>query len=102
MKPIIVDMKDMSDTTEVYESRPTPLLIYFIYLLMVILGAALLWMYFSDIDIVVKSNGIFKSGGEVYDVSCNLSLLFVLKTAVLPVLHIFLLLPLILHGYRIL
>ena len=73
MKPIIVDMKDMSDTTEVYESRPTPLLIYFIYLLMVILGAALLWMYFSDIDIVVKSNGIFKSGGEVYDVSCNLS-----------------------------
>lgn len=73
MKPIIVDMKDMSDTTEVYESRPNPFLIYFIYLLVFILGVALLWTYFSDIDIVVKSNGIFKSGGEIHDVSCTLS-----------------------------
>ena len=24
MKPIIVDMKDMSDSTEVYNSRPNP------------------------------------------------------------------------------
>lgn len=26
MKPIIVDMKDMSDSTEVYNSRPNPFL----------------------------------------------------------------------------
>lgn len=73
MKPIIVNMNDMSDTTEVYQSKPNPFLVYFIYFLVVLFGVALLWMYFSDIDIVVKSNGIFKSSGEVYEVSCNLS-----------------------------
>ena len=31
MKPIIVDMKDMSDSTEVYNSRPNPFFVYFIY-----------------------------------------------------------------------
>lgn len=73
MKPIIVDMKDMSDTTEVYEARPNPALIYFIYLLLFMLAVILMWMYFSDIDIVVKSNGLFRCEETVRDVSCNTS-----------------------------
>lgn len=60
MKPIIVDMKDMSESTEVYESKPNRFLVYTIYLIIFILVAAVLWMAFFKMDIVVKSNGIFK------------------------------------------
>ena len=28
MKPIIVDMKDMSDSTEMYESKANPFIVY--------------------------------------------------------------------------
>lgn len=73
MKPIIVDMKDMSDTTEVYESRPNPLLVYFIYLLLFIFSVALVWMAFSDMDIVVKSNGIFRNSKNSIEVSSDVS-----------------------------
>lgn len=69
MKPIIVDMKDMSDSTEVYNSRPNPFFVYFIYLVLGILIVALCWMYFSKIDISVKSNGIFKSDEDIVDIS---------------------------------
>lgn len=73
MKPIIVDMKEMSDTTEVYEARPNPFLVYFIYLLLFLLVCALGWMYFSDIDIVIKSNGMFRNGENVYEISSAIS-----------------------------
>ena len=73
MKPIIMDMKDMSDSTEVYESRPNPFLIYFIYFLAGMFAIALIWMAFSKIDIVVKSNGMFKSDDDIYDVSSSMT-----------------------------
>ena len=37
MKPIIVDMKDMSDSTEVYESKSNRFLVYTIYLILFML-----------------------------------------------------------------
>lgn len=73
MKPIIVDMKDMSDTTEVYESRPNPFLVYFIYLLLLICIVGIVWTAFSDIDIVVKSNGIFRNDENSFEVSSSVS-----------------------------
>ena len=73
MKPIIVDMKEMSDTTEVYEARPNPFLVYFIYLLLLLLVCGLGWMYFFHIDIVVKSNGIFRNGEAAYEISSAIS-----------------------------
>jgi len=73
MKPIIIDMKDMSDSTEVYESRPNPFLIYFIYLLAAMFVIALLWMSFSKIDIVVTSNGMFKSNASISEISSNVT-----------------------------
>ena len=69
MKPIIVDMKDMSDSVEVYESRPNSVLIYFIYVLVAMLLVAILWMRFSNIELVVDGNGVFRSDSPVYDVS---------------------------------
>ncbi len=57
MKPILLDMNDMSDSREVYESRPHPFFVLFIYLLMVMVAVALLWAALFKIDIVVKGTG---------------------------------------------
>ena len=46
MKPIIVDLKDISDSTEVYDSKPNKFISYTIYIICAILIIALLWMYF--------------------------------------------------------
>lgn len=73
MKPIIVDMKDMSDSTEVYESRPNHFLVYTIYIILIILVVAVLWMALFKMDIVVKSNGIFKGSNAVYEISSGVT-----------------------------
>ena len=48
MKPIIVDMKDMSDSKEVYESRPNPLMTYFIYFIFRLKNAKFHYFYLID------------------------------------------------------
>lgn len=73
MKPIIIDMKDMSDSTEVYEARPNPLLTGFIYLILVMVVVAFIWMYFSKIDIVVKGTGTVAAADEVATVTNQVS-----------------------------
>lgn len=60
MKPIIIDMNDMTDSSEVYESKPNPRLSYFIYFVLAILITGFAWAYFSKIDIIVKANGVIK------------------------------------------
>lgn len=57
MKPIILDMNEMSDSSEVYESRPHPFFVLFIYLLLIIVAVAVIWAAFFKIDIVVKGTG---------------------------------------------
>lgn len=89
----------MSDSTEVYESRPNPFLLYFIYILMALLVTAVVWTNYSKIDIVVKSNGIFRSKNSIYEISsavngkvtkCNVSDgQFVQKGDVLYTLEVF-------------
>lgn len=69
MKPIIMDMKDMSESREVYESRPNPVMAGFIYLILVMAVAALLWMGFCRIDIVVKATGTIGAAEEVATVT---------------------------------
>lgn len=73
MRPIIIDMKDMSDSTEVYESRPNRFLIYTIYAILLIVVVAFCWMYFYDMEVVVKSNGIFKGSNPVYEISSGVT-----------------------------
>lgn len=68
MKPIIVDINDCSESIEVYKSRPNPFMIYTIYTVFAIIVIACIWMYFFDINDVVKSNGLFKSSEEIYDI----------------------------------
>ena len=60
MKSTIIDIKDITDSSEVYDSKPNRFMVYTIYVILAVLAAAFLWMCFFSIDIVVKSNGIFK------------------------------------------
>lgn len=73
MKPIIEDMKDMTDSTEIYNSRPNPAITYFIYLICFIMVISFGWMYILDIDIVVKANGIFRYEEDSADISSSVS-----------------------------
>lgn len=73
MKPIIVDMKDMSDSTEVYDSKPNRFMIYTIYVVLLMFVIAIIWMCVSEIEIVVKSNGIFRGSNAIYEISSGVT-----------------------------
>ncbi len=61
MKPIIVEMDEMSDSTEVYGTRPSPVFAGFIYTLVIIIILAVIWMSFFQIDITTHADGMIKS-----------------------------------------
>lgn len=69
MKPIIVEMNEMSDSVEIYDSKPNRFMIYTIYAVLLTLLITLVWMIVSKIDIVVKCNGFFKSSAGSYEIS---------------------------------
>lgn len=73
MKPIIIDMRNMSDSTEVYESKPNPFMTVFIYLVLAMLVTALVWMYFFKLDIVVKGTGTIVAAEEVATITNQIS-----------------------------
>lgn len=57
MKEVILDLNDMSDSAEVYNSRPNPVLKIFIYFVLAILVAAFIWGYFFEIEETTKCMG---------------------------------------------
>lgn len=69
MKPIIIDMEEMSDSTEVYGSRPSSILSGVIYCLCVLLIVAMIWMNFFQIDEVVRSSGMVKNNNVTATIS---------------------------------
>lgn len=69
MKPIIMDMAEMSDSTEVYGSRPSPILSGVIYCMCALLIVALVWMNFFQIDEVVRSSGMVKNSDTTASIS---------------------------------
>ncbi len=71
MKPIILNLNEMSDSREVYESKPNIFLSLFVYLVLGIFVIALIWMYFGRIDVVVKSEGILRPNNQVATVVNN-------------------------------
>ena len=73
MKPIIVDMRDMSDSTEVYESRPNPVLAGFIYLILAMVVVAFIWMGFFKMDVVVDAVGTVVAAEEVATITNQVS-----------------------------
>lgn len=58
-------MNEMSDSREVYESKPSKIVTVFIYMFLSLLIIALAWMYFGRIDIVVKSSGMIRPNDNI-------------------------------------
>lgn len=73
MKPIIMDMKEMSDSTQVYASRPNPFLAVFIWLLMLMAASAVCWMSFFKVECYVRGTGTFQMTREAVSVSSRSS-----------------------------
>ncbi|MBS3995355.1 MAG: HlyD family efflux transporter periplasmic adaptor subunit [Alkaliphilus sp.] len=56
----IMKLSEITESREVMESKPYPMLIYFIYILLGIIIISLSWMFFTEIDIVVKGTGMVR------------------------------------------
>lgn len=65
MKPIIINMNEMSDSREVYESKPSKIIPIFLYICLAMFVIALLWMGFGRIDIVEKATGMIRPNQDV-------------------------------------
>ncbi|MGF6990555.1 multidrug efflux pump subunit AcrA (membrane-fusion protein) [Lachnospiraceae bacterium PM6-15] len=57
MKPVIFEIEDLSESTEVYESRPKPIFSLLLYIVLLLIIFLVAWMYFFKIDILVKAKG---------------------------------------------
>ena len=61
MKPIILEIEEMSDSTEVYENRPNPIFAGAVYIVGLLLFISILVMSFLKMDVVVSSNGMVQN-----------------------------------------
>lgn len=73
MKHIIINIEDMTDSTEIYNSKPASFIIWFIYIIFVLLISALIWMNFFNIDIFIKADGLFRYDKEINNISIGVS-----------------------------
>lgn len=60
-----MNISEMSDSREVYESKPNPIIAIFLYTILGIVVVAFIWMYFGKIDVVVKSEAILRPNDQV-------------------------------------
>jgi len=65
MKPIIINMNEMSDSREVYDSKPNRALPVFLYTILALLTVAVVWMCFGTIDVTVKASGMLRPNEAV-------------------------------------
>jgi len=80
VKPIIVDINEMTDSTEVYSSRPKQFVYWFLYLILTFVVVTAVWMCFFKIDIVVKGVGTVAVANDISTVTNRLSGIVVEKT----------------------
>ena len=73
MKKQIYDIKEMSDSKEIYGTRPNPFIAAFIYCLAGLLLAAVLYAVIGTIDMTVSAAGIVRPNDEISTVSSLLS-----------------------------
>ncbi len=65
MKAIIKNINELSDSKELYETKPNPFFAIFIGLLIGIVIAAVVWMYYGEIDIVSKGRGMIRPNEQL-------------------------------------
>lgn len=65
MKPIIKEMKDITDSKEMYESKPHPFLGICICIVLFLIVGASMWAYLGEIDLVSKGLGVVRPNGHL-------------------------------------
>ena len=71
MKPIIIDMKNMSESTAIYEKKPNPAIVGFIYIVLTITVISLIWMAVSKIDVIFETDGVICNIDDLAEVKCD-------------------------------
>ncbi|WP_430884475.1 HlyD family efflux transporter periplasmic adaptor subunit [Fusibacter sp. JL216-2] len=66
MKPILMNLSDMSDSREIMEHKIFPAGVVFIYMTLAVLLAGLTWSYFGELDVVVKARGQIKPSSKIH------------------------------------
>ncbi len=73
MRKTILDIQEMSDSKEVYGQRPNPFISIFIYCLVGLLTAAIIYCCFGKMEIVATASGVIRPNEDVSTVSSLLS-----------------------------
>ncbi len=73
MKTYIQDIKDMSDSREMLEAKPHFFMAVFVYILLAIIGVALIWAYFGEIEDYAKANGAVRPGDRISTIRNSVS-----------------------------
>lgn len=68
MSAIIRELKDMTDSRELMEAKPHPIVAWFLVILLLLLSGGLAWTWFGEMDITVKANGIVRPNEKVSSV----------------------------------
>lgn len=71
MKEVIMDIREMSDSKEMYASRPNRLIPIFIYTLVTILLITIIYFCFAEVDIYVSAKGIIRPNDDVSTVTTS-------------------------------
>lgn len=65
MKQLIWDIKDLSESRELMEARPHNIVYVLVVLLFLLLVGAVVWSYFSNIDVYVKAPGVVRPNDQL-------------------------------------
>lgn len=60
MRPIIIDMKELSESEEIYRSAPNRITVIFVYIMLAFTLISVLWMSVFSMDEVINANGMLK------------------------------------------
>lgn len=68
MRAIIRDLSEMTDSREIMEAKTHPAITVFITIVLMLLGAGLIWSFIGEIDDVAKASGIVRSNEKVSNI----------------------------------
>ncbi len=60
MRGIIQEFKDITNSRELLEAKPSPFIAIFIYILIAILLITTIWAYYGEVDIPIKATGVVR------------------------------------------
>lgn len=69
MKFKIENIEDLSDSRQVMESKPNKFTFIFIYIVLGLIAAFLIWAWVSEKEIVVKAAGVVRPNSEIHAIS---------------------------------